>query len=131
MRPSGRRGGERSGGDAGIDPHHLGLGEVLDGDVAVLAAEARIARAALWQSDIGRPEGVDPYRAGLEPSREAMDAGHVGRPDAGRQAVGGAVGDAERVVVLEFDHRGDGPKISSCEMRISCSTPAKTVGLTK
>src|SRR5262249_43746495 len=76
---------------------------------AVFAAEAGVAFAAPRQPHIGVAIGVDPDRAGAGLLRKPLHAAHVGAPDAGGEAVGGAVSDAQRIgLVLELDHADDG-----------------------
>jgi len=49
-----------------------------------------------------------------------------------RQAVRRAVRNAQRILLIVKGNDGQNrPKISSCEIRISCSTFANTVGCTK
>src|ERR1700756_3909930 len=87
-----------------VDPHSLGLGEICYGFLAVLAAIAGVARATPGKADIRGAERVGPNRAGLESPDEAVHAADVRAPDAGGEAVLGAVGHPDGVlIVVEAD----------------------------
>ncbi len=63
---------------AGIDPDGLGFGEIFDRGVAVFASEAGISGASPWESHVGRAEGVDPDRAGIQlPGYTPKDLGVI------------------------------------------------------
>src|SRR5665213_519894 len=94
-----------------IDPHNLGLREILDRHIAVLAAKAGIPRAAPRQPDVGGSKGIHPDRAGLESPSESVNARDVAAPHAGGQTIYRAIGDSESIlVVLEWDDRRDRPE---------------------
>src|SRR3954447_12141352 len=91
-----------------VHPHRLRLGEILDRGRAVFAAEAGIAHAAPRQPHVGIAIGVDPDRAGTGLLRKALHASDIPAPDAGSQAIGGTVGDPQRIgLVAELDHAHD------------------------
>src|SRR6202048_110681 len=95
--------GRRS--DVQVHPHRLRLGKIVDRRRAVFAAEAGIAHAAPRQPHVGIAIGIDPDGAGLGLLRETLHASDVPAPDASREAVGGTVGDPQRVgLVAEFYH---------------------------
>src|SRR4051812_22992169 len=97
--------------DGQIHPDSLRLGEIVERGGAVLAAEAGVPLAAPGQAHVGIAIGVHPDRAGAGPLGEALQLADVAAPDAGSEAVGRAVGDAQGVgLVLELDDADDGAK---------------------
>ena len=83
-----------------IHPHRLRLGKILDRGRAVFPAETGIAHAAPRQPHIGIAIGVDPDRAGFCLPGETLDAADVAAPYPGGEAVGGAVGDPQRIGLI-------------------------------
>src|ERR1700733_13336750 len=74
-------------------------------------AKAGIALATPWQAHTGITIGVDPDRAGSRLLDETLHASHVAAPDAGGQAIGGAVGDPQGVgFIAELDDADHRPK---------------------
>src|SRR3954470_13535530 len=86
--------------DVQVLPDCFGLGEVIDRGGAVFATETGVARSAPGQPYIGIAIGVDPHRAGLRVLGETLHASDVVAPDAGRQTVGGAVGDPQCIGLI-------------------------------
>src|SRR5207245_1513279 len=70
-----------------------------------------LANATPRQPHVGIAIGVDPDRSGLRLLRETLYPSDVAAPDAGREAVGRAVGDAERFgFIFELDDAHHGPE---------------------
>src|ERR1700730_6835837 len=90
-------------------PNRLRLGEILQRSLAMLAAEARLTRAAPGQTHVRITVSVDPNRAGLQARRHPVDAANVGTPDTRRKTVGRAVRHAKRILlIIERNDTQDG-----------------------
>src|SRR5919106_4908978 len=87
-----------------VDPHALLLQVLADRAEPALAPDARALVAAERRHVAHRPVGVDPHGAGLEALGHGERPFDALGPDAGREAVDGAVGDLESLLVVVERH---------------------------
>src|SRR5258706_1014476 len=91
-----------------VDPNALDLRVLAHRLEAHFAAVARQADTAERRRGADALVRVDPHHAGMQVARDAVGALQVGRPQPAAEAVVGAVGDGERlVIVLERQHRDE------------------------
>src|SRR5258708_762263 len=81
-------------------PDRFRLGEILNGRIAMLTAQPRLAGTAPGQPNVGVAIGVAPHRAGFEPGRDPMYASNVRAPNAGRQTIRSTVGNAQCILLV-------------------------------
>lgn len=97
-------------------------------DLAVLAAEAARLESPEGAVEADR-RSVQRDRPGTQSADDVQGPVGIRGPDAAGEAVLEVVGDADGVVIVVVgDDDQDGPKISSCTMRMLLSTSANTVG---
>src|SRR5271169_6487107 len=94
------------------EDHGLELGELLDADIADLATDAALLVATPGQPQRRAGPGVvDEDGAGAHGTHVALRLGRIARPDAGREAEDGVVGDADRLFFcVEGDHHEHRPE---------------------
>src|SRR5258705_9538143 len=91
-----------------IDIHLFHVEILLDPPLTELAADAALLVAAPWRLDVRWLHVIHPHDAGAQALDRAHGAEDVARPDGGREAEVGVVGDAQRVVfAVERDDGGD------------------------
>src|ERR1044072_6653340 len=89
-----------------IDIDLLDVEILLVAPFAELASTAALLVTAPRRLDVGRLHVLQPRDSGAQPLHGAQRAEDVARPDGGRQAGGGVVGDAQRVLLaVERDDR--------------------------
>ena len=94
-----------------VEPGRLELRVAVEGGHPLVAAEAGLLEAAERDRDVGGVERVDPDDPGPDRARQAVGAVDVARPDPGREAVRGVVGDRQGIgLVLELGHGQDRPE---------------------
>src|SRR5687767_15994042 len=90
------------------DANVLDLQKLMQSVDTAGATEAALLVPAVWSLRRDVAERVDPYRTGLQLSRDAMGPVEVARMHEGVQTIGSLVGQAQGLgIVVKPDHRND------------------------